>query len=69
MAKDNVPFHSIVLPLSLRGSKYTKINDVDIASVDYLMYEGKKFSKSRGHGLFCDDMIRISEQYSLSPDY
>jgi methionyl-tRNA synthetase len=69
LAKDNIPFHSIVFPTTLRGSGYSNITNVDIASTDYLLYESKKFSKSRGEGIFCDDMIKISEKYDLLPDY
>lgn len=69
MAKDNVPFHSIIFPVTLRGSDYSHITDIDIVSTDYLLYEGKKFSKSNNIGLFGDDVIKISAQYNLSPDY
>ncbi len=69
MAKDNVPFHSIIFPVTLRGSGYSQITNIDIVSTEYLLYEGGKFSKSNNIGLFGDDIIKISEQYNLSPDY
>lgn len=69
MAKDNVPFHSIIFPATLRGSGYSNIHDLVIASSEYLLYEGHKFSKSTGVGLFSDDVIKLSEKYNLSPDY
>lgn len=69
MAKDNVPFHSIIFPVTLRGSGYSEIQDIKIVSTDYLMFEGQKFSKSKGTGLFCDQVIEISERYDLLPDY
>jgi methionyl-tRNA synthetase len=69
MAKDNVPFHSVIFPATLRGSGYTTAEKVDLAAIEYLLYEGQKFSKTHGIGVFCDDMIRLSEKYSLLPDY
>nr|CDS25457.2 methionyl tRNA synthetase cytoplasmic [Hymenolepis microstoma] len=52
MAKDNVPFHACIFPASLLGSskKYTLVKH--IIATDYLNYEGKKFSKSKGVGVF-----------------
>lgn len=69
MAKDNVQFHSVIFPVTLRGSGYSGITDVDIVSIEYLMYEGKKFSKTNNVGLFGDDVMKISQKYNLRPDY
>ncbi|XP_062975306.1 methionine--tRNA ligase, cytoplasmic isoform X2 [Elgaria multicarinata webbii] len=54
MAKDNVPFHSVVFPCSLLGTgdKYTLVNH--LIATEYLNYEDGKFSKSRGVGVFGD---------------
>ena len=48
MAKDNVPFHSVVFPATQLGttSKWTMVNH--LMSTEYLNYEDAKFSKSRG---------------------
>lgn len=55
MAKDNVPFHSVVLPSMMLGMKqeYTKVTH--IMATEYLNYEDGKFSKSRGIGVFGND--------------
>jgi len=55
MAKDNIPFHTIIFPATLIGSqeKYTMLYHID--SAEYLLYEGGKFSKSGGVGIFGDD--------------
>lgn len=59
MAKDNIPFHTIVFPASLIGAgenndeKYTLLHH--ISSTEYLNYEDGKFSKSRGTGVFGDN--------------
>jgi methionyl-tRNA synthetase len=69
MAKDNVPFHSVIFPVTLRGSTYSNISDIDIVSTEYLMYEGDKFSKTNNVGLFCDDVVKISKILDIPPDY
>uniref|UniRef100_A0A8D0A0E0 Methionine--tRNA ligase, cytoplasmic n=1 Tax=Sander lucioperca TaxID=283035 RepID=A0A8D0A0E0_SANLU len=54
MAKDNVPFHSVVFPCSLLGAQdnYTLVSH--LIATEYLNYEDTKFSKSRGVGVFGD---------------
>ncbi|XP_066564500.1 methionine--tRNA ligase, cytoplasmic [Amia ocellicauda] len=54
MAKDNVPFHSVVFPCSLLGAEdnYTLVSH--LIATEYLNYEDTKFSKSRGVGVFGD---------------
>merc|ERR1712032_1113222 len=55
MAKDNVPFHSVVFPSTLLGTgdKWTMVTR--LMSTEYLNYEDSKFSKSRGIGVFGND--------------
>ncbi|XP_066029111.1 methionine--tRNA ligase, cytoplasmic-like [Pocillopora verrucosa] len=55
MAKDNVPFHTVVFPCTLIGAddNYSLLNS--ISATEYLNYEDDKFSKSRGVGVFGDD--------------
>jgi len=70
MAKDNVPFHSIIFPATLAPLQngYALPDTMRIASTDYLMYEGNKFSKSKNTGLFCDDVERIASDLDLDAD-
>ena len=55
MAKDNVLFHSIIMPATQLGSgdNFTLVNH--LMAVEYLNYEDDKFSKSRGVGVFGND--------------
>uniref|UniRef100_A0A0A9XCR8 Methionine--tRNA ligase, cytoplasmic n=1 Tax=Lygus hesperus TaxID=30085 RepID=A0A0A9XCR8_LYGHE len=55
MAKDNVPFHSIMFPSTLHACNqgYTILNR--LFATEYLNYENGKFSKSRGIGVFGND--------------
>jgi methionyl-tRNA synthetase len=57
MGKDNIPFHTVIFPSSLLGSgdKWTMLHHV--SSSEYLNYEGGKFSKSRGVGIFGTDTM------------
>ena len=52
MAKDNVPFHSVVFPCTMLGTNknWTMVNR--LMSTEYLNYEDANFSKSRGVGVF-----------------
>ncbi|XP_059620184.1 methionine--tRNA ligase, cytoplasmic [Phlebotomus argentipes] len=55
MAKDNVPFHSVMFPATLLAINkgYTLVSH--IMATEYLNYEDGKFSKSRGIGVFGND--------------
>jgi len=55
MAKDNIPFHTIIFPASLLAANdgWTLMHHID--STEYLNYESGKFSKSAGTGVFGDD--------------
>ncbi|XP_019851279.1 PREDICTED: methionine--tRNA ligase, cytoplasmic-like isoform X2 [Amphimedon queenslandica] len=57
MAKDNVPFHTVVFPSTLIGTgvDYSLLNH--ISSTEYLNYEDGKFSKSRGVGVFGNNAV------------
>ncbi|KAG7666283.1 MES1 [[Candida] subhashii] len=52
MGKDNVPFHTVVFPATQigTGDVWTKLHHLN--TTEYLQYEGGKFSKSRGVGVF-----------------
>ncbi|KAK0732404.1 methionyl-tRNA synthetase [Apiosordaria backusii] len=54
MGKDNVVYHTIIFPASKIGTRdaWTKLHH--LSTTDYLTYEGGKFSKSRGVGVFGD---------------
>ncbi|KAK4884945.1 hypothetical protein RN001_001216 [Aquatica leii] len=55
MAKDNVPFHSVMFPASLLGLNQGYVTVSHIMATEYLNYEDGKFSKSRGVGVFGND--------------
>ncbi len=57
MGKDNIPFHTIMFPAFLIGTRdnYTLLDQ--ISSNEYMNYESGQFSKSRGTGIFGDDAM------------
>ena len=69
MAKDNVPFHTVVFPATLLGSGLNYPIVSAISSTEYLDYQGQKFSKSKGVGVFGDQVQEISKRLGISSDY
>ncbi len=57
MAKDNIPFHTVIFPASLLGTGQNWTTLHHINSTEYLNYEDSKFSKSRGIGVFGTDVV------------
>lgn len=57
IGKDNIPFHTVVFPCTLLGSgrEWTMLHHM--SSSEYLNYESGKFSKSKGIGVFGNDVM------------
>jgi methionyl-tRNA synthetase len=57
IGKDNIPFHTVVFPSSQLGTgeNWTMLHHM--SSSEYLNYEGGKFSKSKGIGVFGTDAM------------
>ncbi len=57
IGKDNIPFHTVIFPASLlaTGENWTMLHHM--SSTEYLNYEGGKFSKSLGIGIFGNDVM------------
>ncbi len=55
MGKDNIPFHTILFPSFLIGTKkpWTLVSDLSVN--EFLNYQGGQFSKSRHLGVFGDN--------------
>jgi methionyl-tRNA synthetase len=56
IGKDNIPFHTVIFPSCqlASGEKWTMLHHM--SSTEYLNYEGGKFSKSLGVGIFGNDV-------------
>ncbi|PRQ41021.1 putative methionine--tRNA ligase [Rosa chinensis] len=56
MGKDNVPFYTVMFPSALLGTGENWTLMKNISVTEYLNYEKGKFSKSRGIGVFGNDV-------------
>lgn len=65
MGKDNVPFHTVIFPGTQLGTgeKWTMLHHLN--TTEYLQYEGGKFSKSRGIGVFGNNAQEIGVSPSV----
>ncbi|MFH0885335.1 MAG: methionine--tRNA ligase [Candidatus Micrarchaeota archaeon] len=64
IGKDNVPFHAVIFPSTLMGTKKPWTLVHHISTTEFLNYEGGKFSKSRHVGVFGDD----ARNTGIAPD-
>jgi methionyl-tRNA synthetase len=55
IGKDNIPFHTVIFPCSQLGTGEEWTTLYHMSSTEYLNYEGGKFSKSKGVGVFGTD--------------
>ncbi len=58
MGKDNIPFHTISFPATLRGTGESWTQVSMLKGMNYLNFAGGKFSKSAHRGIFLDDAIK-----------
>lgn len=63
LAKDNIPFHTIIWPAILLGVGGLNL-PYDVPSNEYLQWDGAQFSKSRGHGVTVNGFL---EDYDVDP--
>lgn len=59
IGKDNIPFHTIILPALLMASGEGYELPWTVSSTEFLMFEGKKFSKSQRVGIWIDEALKM----------
>lgn len=59
IGKDNIPFHTIILPALLLASGEGYELPWTVSSTEFLMFEGKKFSKSQRIGIWIDEALEM----------
>ncbi|MBU4242032.1 MAG: methionine--tRNA ligase [Nanoarchaeota archaeon] len=64
VGKDNIPFHTIFFPGMLMANGDYNL-PYNVVGLQYLNYEGSKFSKSKGFGVFCENLPKAG----LDADY
>ncbi|EOB14811.1 methionyl-tRNA synthetase, cytoplasmic [Nosema bombycis CQ1] len=57
MGKDNVFFHTIIFPSLIFATNQDLPLIEKLSATEFLLFENKKFSKSRGHGIFGMDLV------------
>ncbi|MFH0922734.1 MAG: methionine--tRNA ligase [Candidatus Micrarchaeota archaeon] len=56
LGKDNIAFHTVIWPGMLLASQYAQM-PWQVKSLEFLNYEGQKFSTSRKWGIFTDEAL------------
>ncbi|WP_130799471.1 methionine--tRNA ligase [Streptomyces otsuchiensis] len=59
MAKDNVPFHTVMFPATLLGTREPWKRVDFVKAFNWLTYYGGKFSTSQNHGIFTDAALEL----------
>ncbi len=68
LGKDNIPFHTIFWPAVLIADGRYKL-PYQVVGMQYLNYEGQKFSKSKGIGVFCENLPKSGIDVDLLRGY
>lgn len=59
IGKDNIPFHTIILPALLLASGKDYNLPWNISATEWLQFKGKKFSKSDKFGIWIDEALEL----------
>jgi len=62
--KDNIPFHTIILPSILMGSGEYNL-PYDVVANEYLNFSGKQFSKSKNWAVWVSDFLKEYDSEAL----
>ena len=62
--KDNIPFHTIILPAILIGSGNYNL-PYDVVANEYLNFSGKQFSKSKNWAVWVSDFLKEYDSEAL----
>lgn len=64
IGKDNIPFHTIILPALLLASGVDYNLPWNVSATEWLQFKGEKASKSQRRGIFIDEALEL-----FPPDY
>jgi methionyl-tRNA synthetase len=59
IGKDNIPFHTIILPALLLATHEGYNLPWTVHSIEFLMFDGQAFSKSRRIGIWIDEALEL----------
>ena len=57
IGKDNIPFHVIIFPALLQATHDPYISPWQVASTEFILFNGEKFSKSKKVGVWMDEAL------------
>ena len=57
IGKDNIPFHVIIFPALLQATHDPYISPWQVASTEFILFDGQKFSKSKKIGVWIDEAL------------
>lgn len=59
IGKDNIPFHTIILPALLLATKENYNLPWNVSSTEFLQFKGERFSKSHRVGIWIDEALEL----------
>lgn len=59
IGKDNIPFHTIILPALLMATHEDWVLPWNVSATEFLLFKGEKFSKSRRWGVWIDEALDL----------
>jgi methionyl-tRNA synthetase len=60
IGKDNIPFHVIIFPALLLATRDPYVLPWQVASTEFILFDGKKFSKSGRVGVWMDQALKVA---------
>jgi methionyl-tRNA synthetase len=60
IGKDNIPFHVIIFPALLLATHDPYVLPWQVASTEFILFDGKKFSKSSKVGVWMDEALKVA---------
>jgi methionyl-tRNA synthetase len=60
IGKDNIPFHVIIFPALLQATHDPYVSPWQVASTEFILFDGQKFSKSKKIGVWIDEALKYA---------
>ena len=60
IGKDNIPFHVIIFPALLLATHENYVLPWQVASTEFILFDGQKYSKSKKIGIWIDEALRVA---------
>ena len=60
IGKDNIPFHAIIFPALLQATHDPYVLPWQVASTEFILFDGQKFSKSKRIGVWIDEALKYA---------